>query len=191
MPMKAEFPTLRCAMDDELDLEFETEIVIPEQPKAKSRTPAARALVVEDDADLTRIALRQLSSLEIHSDVVWTRQDAMAALSRRDEPLAFAYVDARILGTNWAGAVAEIRALRPTLPVVVATREIGDVLAGDGTAICKPFTPEQFRAAFDASLFDLQIRQVLLDAAAAVRAFDAAEAALVAAGMPPTLPLSA
>jgi CheY-like chemotaxis protein len=179
------------------DLDFDPDFLDAESPLPAIRTPAAvraRALVVERDAELTPVCVQQLERIGLQAVVVWTREDALAALED-GKPLAFVYLRAEVLGLSTAEAVESLRRARPATPFVVGARGIEDVLLVDAVVAAAPFKAEEFQAAFDASLFDGERRRVLLDAAAAVRAADAAELAMLAA-MPPVgacslLPLTA
>lgn len=115
-------------------------------------TATGTALVVEKDPDLARVCVRALERLHVRAKVVWTREEAIDVLARRDEPLAFAFVDPELVDGADAGIAAEAQRLRPTLPLVVATSDIEDLLTAEGVVLCKPFTAEQFQAALDAAL---------------------------------------
>ena len=85
-------------MEDELEPSFldqEIELPTPAPPPKEERAP--KALVVEDDPDLSRVCSHALSRLGMRPQVVWTRDEALEILSKAGEPLAFAYVDARAL----------------------------------------------------------------------------------------------
>jgi len=110
------------------------------------------ALVVEHDPDLARLCVRALERLHVRAKVVWTRDEAMAVLARRAEPLAFAFVDPELRDGAGADIAAEAQRLRPTMPLVVATNDIEDLLTAEGVVLCKPFTAAQFQDALDAAL---------------------------------------
>jgi len=112
----------------------------------------ANALVVEDDPALAQVCVQELERLHVHAMVVGTKTEAMAILARRADPLAFAFVDPSIRDASDVDVAAEARRLRPTLPLVVASSDVADLLSVDGVVLCKPFTAEQFQAALDAAL---------------------------------------
>ena len=135
-------------MHDETEaalIDAETEFEVPEEA-------TGTALVVEKDPDLARVCVRALERLHVRAKVVWTRDEAMAVLARRSEPLSFAFVDPELCDGADAGLAAEAQRLRPTMPLVVATNDIEDLLTADGVVLCKPFTAQQFEAALDDAL---------------------------------------
>ena len=135
---------------------------------AAPRRAAACALVVEDDPEVAHRCSKALDRLGIHAEVVWTREQAIEVLTRTSTPLAFAFVDGLRDGSA-ADLAAEAHRIRPLTPLVVASGSLADVLTADGVVICKPFTAEQFRAAFDAALFDGETSEALREAAEIVR----------------------
>lgn len=114
--------------------------------------PTGTALVVEHDPELARLCVRALERLHVRAKVVWTRDEAMDVLERHEEPLAFAFVDPELRDGGAADIAAAAHRLRPTMPLVVATSDIEDLLTAEGVVLCKPFTAEQFQDALDAAL---------------------------------------
>ena len=131
-------------MHDETDL-----ALTDDEPLAEA---IGTALVFESDPDLARVCVLALERLHVRAKVVWTREDAMAVLARRGEPLSFAFVDPEACDGAGAGLAAEAQRLRPTMPLVVATSDLEDLLTADGVVLCKPFTAEQFQSALDDAL---------------------------------------
>jgi DNA-binding response OmpR family regulator len=154
-------------MDWEPD--FLEPVVETESRKAPTPRAAARALVVEDDPELAHRCAKALDRLGIHADVVWTREQAIELLTRTSTPLAFAFVDRGLRDGSGADLAAEAHRLRPATPLVVASGSMSDVLASDDVVLCKPFTAEQFQAAFDAALFEGGTNDALREAAEIVR----------------------
>jgi ActR/RegA family two-component response regulator len=132
----------------ELMLEDAETILVDDEAPATTGT----ALVVEDDPDLARLCVRALERLHVRAKVVWTREEAMEVLAQRGEPLAFAFVDPELRDGPAAELAAEAQRLRPTMPLVVATSDIEDLLTADGVVLCKPFTSAEFQSALDAAL---------------------------------------
>jgi ActR/RegA family two-component response regulator len=130
---------------------------------------SASALVVEDDPELAHRCARTLDRLGIHAEVVWTREQAIDVLTRTTTPLAFAFVDRGLRDGSGADLAEEAHRLRPATPLVVATGSMCDVLASEDVVLCKPFTAEQFQAAFDAALFEGETSEALREAAEIVR----------------------
>lgn len=114
--------------------------------------PTGTALVVEHDPELARVCVRALERLHVRAKVVWTRDEAMDVLERHEEPLAFAFVDPELRDGAAADIADAAHRLRPTMPLVVATSDIEDLLTAEGVVLCKPFTAEQFQDALDAAL---------------------------------------
>lgn len=114
--------------------------------------PTGTALVVEHDPELARLCVRALERLHVRAKVVWTRDEAMDVLERHEEPLAFAFVDPELRDGAAADIADAAQRLRPTMPLVVATSDIEDLLTAEGVVLCKPFTAEQFQDALDAAL---------------------------------------
>ncbi len=169
-------------MDDDFDIDFEDldGTPVPAEAPAHPRAPSARApraLIVEDDAALARICSRGATRLGMRPHVVWTREEALAAIEDRADPAAFVYVDARILGADADVVAEQIRALHPSVPIVVASADLDDVLEADVVALCKPFDADRFVEAFDAALTEDVARTHRLAASSQVHAVEAAEAA--------------
>jgi ActR/RegA family two-component response regulator len=135
---------------DQAVLDTDAELEIPGDAEAEELT--GTALVVEKDPELARVCVRALERLHVRAKVVWTRDEAMAVLARRAEPLSFAFVDPELGDGAGGGLAAEAHRLRPTMPLVVATNDIEDLLTADGVVLCKPFTAAQFQAALDDAL---------------------------------------
>jgi DNA-binding response OmpR family regulator len=165
-------------MDWEPD--FLEPVVETESRKAPTPRAAARALVVEDDPELAHRCAKTLDRLGIHADVVWTREQAIELLTRTSTPLAFAFVDRGLRDGSGADLAAEAHRLRPATPLVVASGSIADVLVEDDVVLCKPFTAEQFQAAFDAALFDGDTSDALRVALEASRTAPPADEAAIA-----------
>jgi len=149
------------------------ETAIPSLPAAED---LPRALVIENDSAHARVCVQALARLGMRADVVWTREDALEVLSTAD-PVAFLYVDARTLGKPSSTVEAELCARLPATPHVVASGEIAEVLASEGVVICKPFTVDQFKSAFEEAHRDEATRRILHEAAEAVRSLTTAESA--------------
>jgi ActR/RegA family two-component response regulator len=155
-------------MDDwEPDFLEATEATVARPTPAPKKT--ASALVVEDDPEIAHRCAKTLDRLGIHAEVVWTREQAIELLTRTTTPLAFAFVDRGLRDGSGPALAAEAHRLRPATPLVVATGSMCDVLASDDVVLCKPFTAEQFQAAFDAALFDGETSDALREAAEIVR----------------------
>jgi ActR/RegA family two-component response regulator len=137
-------------------------------PTRAPKKPAS-ALVVEDDPELAHRCAKTLDRLGIHAEIVWTREQAIDLLSRKDTPLAFAFVDRALRDGSGPALEAEAHRLRPATPLVVATGSIADVLVADDVVLCKPFTAEQFQAAFDAAVIDGETSDGLREAIEHVR----------------------
>src|SRR5262245_16125767 len=136
-------------MTDQADVMLEdVETLLPDD---EAPATTGTALVVEDDPELARLCVRALERLHVRAKVVWTRDEAMAVLARR-EPLAFAFVDPELRDGPMKDIAAEAQRLRPTMPLVVATSDIEDLLTAEGVVLCKPFTSEEFQSALDAAL---------------------------------------
>jgi len=191
-------------MSDDFDLDFDDLDSTPAETPAPTRRrgpapDAPRALIVEDEPLLARICSRAATRLGMRPLVVWTRDDALAALAAGPDAPAFVYADARIFGGAVAAASAELRALRPATPFVVGSRVLDDVLVADSVALCKPFDGDRFVEAFDSATTEEHARLRRLAAAADVRALEAKEAVAaereafddVAPPRPDPLPLSA
>lgn len=185
--------------DDDLDLDpgfLDGETPLPVPRRAAKRRE--RALVVERDAELAPVCVQALERIGLDAEIVWTREDALAALQRA-QPLAFVYASADVLGLAPAAAAEELRRLRPDAAFVVGGRHVADVLLVDAVVLAAPFKDEEIERAFESSLLDGSRRRTLLAAADAVRAEEeAAEAAALAivADLPPVgacslLPLTA
>jgi CheY-like chemotaxis protein len=162
--------------DMELEIDFD-ETVLPPEPASAPR-PRTSALVVEDDPEVARLCVQRLARLEIQAKVVWCRDEALAILARQDLPLAFAFVDTALHDGSGPQIAARAAELRPAMPIVLSSGAIQDVLTADGVVLCKPFTPEQFEAAFDAALLDERTWRILDEAAETVRREMAAEPVL-------------
>jgi hypothetical protein len=181
--------------DDDLDLDpgfLDGEMPLPVPRRAVKKRE--RALVVERDAELAPVCVQALERIGLDAEIVWTREDALAALGRA-QPLAFVYASAEVLGLAPADAAEELRRLRPDTAFVVGGRHVADVLLVDAVVLAAPFKGEEIERAFESSLLDGTRRRVLLAAADAVRALEEAEAAALAS-LPPVgactlLPLTA
>jgi DNA-binding response OmpR family regulator len=122
----------------------------PDPGEAAPETPST-VLVVEDDPALARVCVSRLAQLHMRAKVVATPGEAMDCLADSHEDYAVAFVDSGV-AHGAADLAAEAHRLRPTLPIVVASDALEDVLTSEGVVLCKPFTADQFQAALDAAL---------------------------------------
>lgn len=80
-----------------------------------------RVLLVEDDPLLQMFAAEMLAECGLIADVAGTFVDALARLQHEPDALAGAIIDLGLPDRPGDGLVAEIRSLRPDLPIVLAT----------------------------------------------------------------------
>ncbi len=143
-----------------------SEEVLPEETEvdavpAPAARRAPRALVVLDRPQLAGICTRRLSRIGVRATVVGSGREAVALLADAVRPIAFACVDEDLRDGTGRAVLAALRRLRPSMPVLVVTTSIDEVLTSDGIALCAPFTEEQFDAAYDAALLDEPLRHDL------------------------------
>ena len=132
-------------LDDELD--FDPDAPVSLLPPLPARAPSV--LVVEDDPDTASRCVRSLRAIGMRPVVTPTCDEAIERLAQDGSPFAVIYADVR-----HADVAAAARRLRPSARRLFATDEIGDVLTGAGVVLCRPFTADEFRTAFDAALLD-------------------------------------
>ena len=118
------------------------------------RIDAPRVLVVEDDPDSARRAARALFAMHLQAVVVPSGAEALERLARDGRPFAAACVDSRLRDVPSAQVLAEAHRLRPGLRVLLTSDAVADVLTSDCVVLCRPFTADEFRRAFDAALLD-------------------------------------
>lgn len=118
------------------------------------RSDAPRVLVVEDDPDSARRASRALFAMGLRAVVVASGAGALERLARDAGPFAVACIDSRLRDVASAQVLDEARRLRPGMHVLLTSDAVGDVLTSDRVVLCRPFTADEFRRAFDAALLD-------------------------------------
>jgi signal transduction histidine kinase/ActR/RegA family two-component response regulator len=135
----------------------------PEGPSSLSM----RALVVDDD-ELVQNAMRGiLEALGHEVAVASTGEEALARLEAGEEP-DVVLLDMNMPGLGGKGTLPRLRALRPTLPVVIATgrtdQSVMDLMANHPgvTLLPKPFAIQQIRDHLE-SLRPEGVPQLLLD----------------------------
>jgi CheY-like chemotaxis protein len=103
-------------------------------------------LVVDDDPDALRSVARLLETCGFRVVVTTSGAEALARLRDADDPAEVDVVLTDVVMPHMSGPVlaAELRALRPTLPVVLMTAYGADLLVDvDAPVLSKPLLPEE------------------------------------------------
>lgn len=138
--------------DDALDFDLD-EPAPPVGPLVPERAPSV--LVLERDPDTAAGCVRNLRAMKMRPVVVTTVDEARDRLRREEPRVAVLYLDFALRDLE-----AEARDLLPGVRVLLATDEVGDVLTPRGVVLCRPFTDEEFRRAFDSALVEDPLREV-------------------------------
>jgi CheY-like chemotaxis protein len=110
-----------------------------------------RILLVEDNLLFQMLAVEHLESLGFTTETAETAAQAMTALGRLDGDYAAAIIDIGLPDTQGDLLVADVRAIFPTVPIVIASGCADDALrlrfkADDRIAFLdKPYLAEQLR----------------------------------------------
>lgn len=123
-----------------------------ETPARRRKGVETCVLVAENDSDAAFRFARALTQMGMRAVVSPTGREAIDRLSKLEQPIALACVDVGLSDVSGPDVVAEAHRVRPDMPVLLVSGSIFDVLGADGVVLCRPFTSEQFRAAFDAAM---------------------------------------
>jgi len=113
-------------------------------------------LLVEDEAALRLLLARVLDRSGYTVDAAASGEEALALFEAAPERFAAAVVDLTLPGMSGDAAVAQLRALRPTLPIVVtsglAAPPRGSLAGESVTFLQKPFLPARLVEVLAAAL---------------------------------------
>lgn len=110
----------------------------------------ATVLVVEHDQGLHPLIARMLASVGFQARAVTTGADALAAVAKHGDSLRAVYLDLSLPDLQGEEVLARLRALHPTLPVVLTgLRFPRGSVASAVPFLMKPFRAQDLRDAID------------------------------------------
>lgn len=101
--------------------------------------------VVDDDASFLEAVSAMLSALGIEVLSFQSGQQALDAIASSTQPIAAALVDMTMPGMSGSEVYAELRALYPSLPIVLSSGYSQEVSGSVGTDSCTAFLKKPYR----------------------------------------------
>jgi DNA-binding NtrC family response regulator len=111
----------------------------------------ARILIIDDDQHMRKACSRVLSKAGWDVACAETGDEGLRTIQNATEPIDAILLDQLMPGMSGMDVLAEVQAMKPSIPVIIMTGSVTDESAAElkkkGAFAClpKPFTPEQLR----------------------------------------------